>query len=382
MSGLCHFICLLMLCACHGNPSATKEKGGKRETADTAPEKEETRYVNSIRLTSPEKNGRYNFGEELTVSFENKDRSPIDSAAITLNGREIARLGKGEKRYTFRVPEGKAGHNILKVTAWHPDRKQGTASVPVLLKPAEAPVRYGYKIEKVFPHDTEAYTQGLLYRDGYLYESTGQYGESSIRKIDLTSGKALAVLNIDSRLFGEGITIFRDRIIQLTWRSGKGFIYDLATFSLKSTFTYRTEGWGITTAGDRLIMSDGSNRLYHLAPSTFNLLKETEVCDHNGEVTQLNELEYIDGMVWANVWLTDRIVVIDPETGAVQADLDLSELLTAAERKAIRDQDDVLNGIAWNPQTNTIYVTGKRWPKLFEITIQKKTTERHHERQN
>lgn len=255
------------------------------------------------------------------------------------------------------------------MTTWHPDQKRGSASVNIRLKPAEAPVKYTYDILKIYAHDPKAYTQGLLYQDGYMYEGTGQYGESSIRKIDMKTGNILSVLNIDNQLFGEGITIYKDKIYQITWRSGKGFIYDLKTFTLESTFKYNSEGWGITTAGDHLIMSDGTNKLYHIAPSDFNILKEVEVYDHKGEVTQLNELEYVDGLVWANVWLTNRIIAIDPETGVVKAELDMSDLLSPAEKAKINDKDDVLNGIAFNPEKKTFYLTGKRWPKMFEIKM-------------
>lgn len=373
MPYLYYLICFLVLCSCGGHSSKPKEKE-KTEVETTTPRKDEVKFVNSLKLTSPEKNKIYSFGEEIDIHFENKDRFPIDSSVITLNGHEIVRLGKGVKQHTFRIPEGKAGTHVLKVTTWHPEHKQGIVSVNIRLKPAEAPVRYTYRIEKVFPHDPKAYTQGLIYQDGYMYEGTGQYGESSIRKIDMKNGKVLSVLNIDNQLFGEGITIYKDKIYQITWRSGKGFIYDLSTFSLESTFTYNSEGWGITTANDHLIMSDGSNKLYHIAPSTFNIIKEIEVYDNNGEVTQLNELEYIDGLVWANVWLTDRIVAIDPETGVVKADMDMSDLLSPAEKAATNDKDDVLNGIALNPEKNTFYITGKRWPKMFEITVQKPQT--------
>ena len=170
-------------------------------------------------------------------------------------------------------------------------------------------------------------------------------------------------------MFGEGITIYKDKIYQITWRSRKGFIYDLNTFSLQSTFTYKTEGWGITTIGDKLIMSDGSNKLYHIVPSTFNVIKEVEVYDHRGAVSRLNELEYIDGLVWANVWMTDRIVAIDPETGAVVGEMNLENLLPARDKVRQDDTDDVLNGIAYNPEKKTFYLTGKKWPKMFEVEV-------------
>ena len=363
-----YFVCAILLYSCGGNNAAKSKESA--ETNVAAAKKDEVKYVNSIKLTSPEKNRMYDFGEELLIGFENKDRFPIDSSVIYIDGREVAKLGKDNNRYTLRIPDHKVGNTTIKVMAWHPENKRGVASVTIQVKPAEAPKQLSYEVVKVYPHDPKAYTQGLIYQDGYMYEGTGQYGESSIRKIDMKNGNILSVLSIDSQLFGEGITIYKDKIYQITWRSRKGFIYDLKTFTLESTFQYNSEGWGITTAGDHLIMSDGSNKLYHIAPSTFNIIKEVEVYDHNGEVTQLNELEYIDGLVWANVWLTDRIVVIDPETGVVKGELNMPNLLSAADKARTDDKDDVLNGIAWNPAKQTFYVTGKRWPKMFEINVQ------------
>ncbi len=368
MPYLYYFICLMLLCSCGGN--STREKGnGETEIALSTAGKNEVKYVNSIKITSPGKNKIYNFGEDITIQFENKEHFPIDSSSVFINGHEIARLGKNVNRHILRLPENKAGYTSIKIMSWHPDNKRSTATVRIRLKPTRAPEKYTYKILKVFPHDREAYTQGLQYWNGYLYEGTGQYGESSIRKTDMQSGNILSVLNIDSQYFGEGITICNDKIYQLTWRSKKGFIYNLKTFTLESTFNYNSEGWGITTVGEHLIMSDGSNKLYHVTPSGFSIIKEVEVYDHNGEVSQLNELEYVNGLVWANVWLTDRIVAIDPETGVVKAELDMTGLLPESDRAGLNEKDDVLNGIAWNAEKNTFYVTGKRWPKIFEIKI-------------
>lgn len=364
-----YFVCAVLLCSCGGNANRTKGKATP-ETVAAASSENKVNYVNSLKITSPEKNEVYKFGDQIVIHFDTKDRFPLDSSIIYLNGLVVAKLGKDEKSYTWKVPEGKVGNTTLKIIGWHPGNKQGVVSVTLEIKPDQAPRKYDYKVVKVYPHDPRAYTQGLLYQDGYMYESTGQYGESSIRKIDMNTGKVLSVLNIDSQLFGEGITIYKDKIYQITWRSRKGFVYDLKTFSLESGFHYNSEGWGITTAGDHLIMSDGSNKLYHIAPSTFNIMKEVEVYDHNGEVTQLNELEYIDGLVWANVWLTDRIVAIDPETGVVKAEIDMTGLLSPTDKARTNDKDDVLNGIAWNPEKKTFYLTGKRWPKLFEIKLQ------------
>lgn len=368
MPYLYYFICLVFLCSC-GENSTKGKKDGETVTVGSRAGKDEIKYVNSIRLTSPERNSTYRFGEEIVVEFETKDRFPIDSSSISIDGQEVARLGKNINRHAFRLPESKAGSRVLKVTCWHPGNKKSSTATYIRMKPVQAPQKYTYQIVRVIPHDRKAYTQGLQYWDGYLYEGTGQYGESTIRKTDLSKGEILSVLSINNQYFGEGITVYNDKIYQLTWRSRKGFIYDLKTFTLESTFNYNSEGWGITTAGNHLIMSDGSHKLYHMSPSGFGILKEVEVYDHNGEVSQLNELEYVNGLVWANVWLTDRIVAIDPETGVIKAELDMTGLLPASDRNGLDEKDDVLNGIAWNPEKNTFYVTGKRWPKIFEIKI-------------
>ncbi len=364
-----YYLLGIVLCCSCGSNSARKAEKRTAGTAVSAPVVREAAYVNSLKIISPEKNRMYSFGDQLDIRFDAKNRFPVDSSEIFINGHSVGKLGKDEKSFSWRLPEGKAGTYTLKIACWHPGNKKGTISQHFIVKPAQAPEKYGYEIVRTYPHDKKAYTQGLLYHDGYMYEGTGQYGESSIRKTDMNTGKIVSVLNIDNQLFGEGITIYKDKIYQITWRSRKGFVYDLKTFSPESSFRYNSEGWGITTAGDRLIMSDGSHKLYHIAPSTFNIIKETEVYDQQGEVTQLNELEYIDGWVWANIWLTDRIVAIDPETGVVKAELDMSHLLSSAERRSLDDKDDVLNGIAWNPEKKTFYLTGKRWPKLFEIKI-------------
>lgn len=366
MSYYYYLICLSLLISCGGNKPKANETA---ELPSVTESKDEVKYVNSIKLESPEKNSLYSYNDEISIVIRKKERFDLDSAEIFLNSKKIATIGKEILNYSFKIPEDQGGEATLKVIAHHPDKKRGVAVLPIRIKPDKAPRKYGYDIVKVYPHDAKAYTQGLTYLDGFMYEGTGQYGESSLRKVSMPDNKILSTLNIDSKLFGEGITIYKDKIYQITWKSHKGFVYDLKTFTLESTFNYNSEGWGITTAGDKLIMSDGSNKLYHIEPASFNIMKEVQVYDHNGEVKDLNELEYIDGLIWANVWLTNRIVIIHPETGAVVGELDMSKLLPQADRNKLDDEDDVLNGIAYNPEKNTIFLTGKRWPKLFEIKL-------------
>jgi len=226
------------------------------------------------------------------------------------------------------------------------------------------PMHYTYSIVNVYPHDKYAFTQGLIFVNGVLYESTGLYGNSSLRSVELETGNILQLYALPNQYFGEGITIFNNKIIQLTWRSNKGFLYDIHSFDLLQEFGYPTEGWGITNDGNRLIMSDGTATLYFLDPVTFEKVVEVEVHD-DGPVTELNELEYIQGEVYANIWKEEKIAIINPQTGQVNGWIDLSGI----ENPETQDTNNVLNGIAYDAEEDRLFVTGKRWPQLFEIRL-------------
>ncbi|MCI2429892.1 glutaminyl-peptide cyclotransferase [Candidatus Acetothermia bacterium] len=225
---------------------------------------------------------------------------------------------------------------------------------------------YGYKIVKTYPHDPYAFTQGLVYENGVLYEGTGLYGQSTLRMVELETGQVLKLRRLDPRYFGEGITIWKNRIVQLTWQEKTGFVYDKASFDLLKEFSYTTEGWGITHDGQKLIMSDGSAHLYFLDPETFQEIGRLTVTENDKPVVRLNELEFIKGVIYANIWQTDRIAVISLETGRVEAWIDLAGLLKPENRKG---SEDVLNGIAYDAQGDRFFVTGKLWPKLFHIEL-------------
>ncbi len=225
-------------------------------------------------------------------------------------------------------------------------------------------VVYTYKVVNTFPHDREAYTQGLAFDNGSLYEGTGGYASSSIRKVDLESGRVLQEYKLPTRYFGEGITLYKGTIIQLTWKSNTGFVYDRDSLNLLREFSYPTEGWGITYDGNRIVMSDGTSNLYFLDPQNFNTTGYIEVHDKNGPVNKLNELEYINGKLLANVWGTANIVIIEPVDGSVTGWIDLSGLLDTGY---YNNHVDVLNGIAYDAKTGRMFVTGKLWPLLFEI---------------
>ncbi len=227
-----------------------------------------------------------------------------------------------------------------------------------------API-YGYRIVNVYPHDPKAFTQGLIFEDGVLYEGTGLYGKSELRKTELETGKILKSLRLPAQYFGEGITIWKKEIIQLTWREKKGFVYGKETFDLAREFSYPTEGWGLTHDDKNLIMSDGSSYLYFLNPQSFKQTGRIEVIDNGFPVANLNELEYVRGKILANVWLTNRIAIISPDTGAVEAWLDLSALTHTLRLS----KGNVLNGVAYDSEHDRLFVTGKFWPELFEIQI-------------
>src|SRR4030042_2466101 len=225
---------------------------------------------------------------------------------------------------------------------------------------------YTYQVLNTYPHDMSAFTEGLVFEDGVLYEGTGLYGYSNRRRVDLETGKVLQIRELPSQYFGEGITIYKNKIIQLTWKSHLGLVYDKSNFELLQEFNYPTEGWGITYDGSYLIMSDGTSILHFLDPETFEEISQIEVHENNIPVTKINELEYVQGEIFANIWLTERIARINPLTGQVTRWIDLKGILSPEERS---EKVDVLNGIAYDAKNNRLLGTGKFWPKLFEIEL-------------
>jgi glutaminyl-peptide cyclotransferase len=222
---------------------------------------------------------------------------------------------------------------------------------------------YTYSVTKTYPHDTSAFTEGLVFSNGSLYESTGEYGESSLRRVDLDTGKVLQQYNLSAEYFGEGVTTVDGSLVQLTWANNVGFVYDANSFAVERNFSYSTQGWGLTYDGTSLIMSDGDSTLIFLNPQTFKVTRQVNVKDGNQSVTNINELEYINGDVYANIWMTNKIAIINPQTGQVKGWINLAGIYQPTS------YDSVLNGIAYDQQTNRLFVTGKNWPNLYEITI-------------
>jgi glutamine cyclotransferase len=225
---------------------------------------------------------------------------------------------------------------------------------------------YSYEIAAVYPHDPSAFTQGLVYYNGFLYEGTGLHGASSLRQVRLDDGLIIKGLLLPEQYFGEGITIVDNRIIQLTWKEYTGFVYDLDSFTQLEQFTYPTEGWGLTFDGQYLIMSDGTSTLTFLDPKDYSQVKQIAVTSKTGPIEHLNELEYIDGVIYANIWQSDQVVLINPKNGDVIGWIDFSDLRSHLNAE---HQIDVLNGIAFNPDTGQLLITGKLWPSIFAVEI-------------
>lgn len=240
--------------------------------------------------------------------------------------------------------------------------------LPVSLAADDVPSHYSYQVIHRYPHDAAAFTEGLAIAGDMLYESTGLNGASSLRQVDLATGQTLARLDLPTAYFGEGMTLFEGSLYQLTWQSHIGFIYDLACFCQRGTFSYDGEGWGLTHDADNLIMSDGTDRIRFLDPHTFAVVRTISVRDSDRDtpLTNINELEYVNGEIYANIWQTDRIARINPATGALLGWIDLAGLLPAGDRAP---GTDVLNGIAYDAATNRLFVTGKNWPTLFQIAL-------------
>lgn len=228
------------------------------------------------------------------------------------------------------------------------------------------PKIYGFRVINAYPHDRRSYTQGLIYVDGAMYEGTGHKGLSALKEVDIETGKTIREQKMDSKIFGEGITVMGDKVYQLSWQAATGFVYRLEDFEPIGHFYYQGEGWGLTHNGEQLIMSNGSHRISFHDPETYEELRHIEVYDDQNSVGYLNELEYIDGKIYANVWQKDDIVIIDPASGKVEGRIRLKGLLTKPDRDG---STDVLNGIAYNPETGRLFVTGKFWSKLFEIEV-------------
>jgi glutaminyl-peptide cyclotransferase len=325
----------------------------------------------NLNFITPQEDQVFKIGQDMLMKLKFTDTAKQpDSVKFMADSKPIMTVRKISEPVTWNTQNAKAGAHNIEVIAFYAANISEQVSIQVRLVSGSPAQIYSYTVRNTYPHDANAYTQGLIYNDNCLFEGTGLYGQSTLRKVKLNTGEILKVFNLPSNVFGEGITTFNNKIIQITWREQVAFLYDKESFSQLNKFYYpMKEGWGITNDGTNLIMSDGSATLYFLDKEYFTEVGRLEVCDDKGPVERLNELEYIEGEIWANVYTTDTIVRINPKNGVVTGKIDMSGLLKPADRA---QNSEVLNGIAYDLQGKKIFVTGKNWPKLFEITVQQK----------
>jgi len=319
-------------------------------------------------LNSPNK---IQTNQELTISISEKGDQPIDSVQFSIDLKKIESNGNSAKLNVSDFTLGK--HTITAIVFY--ENKTKKVNKPIYFMADSAPDIYTYKIINTYPHDKGAYTQGLEFYNGFLYEGTGRKGSSSIRKVELTTGKVLQQQDLAETYFGEGITIFKNKIYQLTWQSGIGFVYDVETFEKEKEFKYTKsrEGWGLTHNGEKLIKTDGTERIWFLNPETLKEESYIEAYTNTQKVEKLNELEYINGKIYANIWQKNSILIVNPTSGKVEGVANLNSLKTEIlKEQTLDDSDEVLNGIAFDKENNRIFVTGKHWSKLYEIELIKK----------
>jgi len=320
------------------------------------------------KLISPKPNAVITSGDSVRIGLTqiNSDIK-IDSIAIAAGRKTGVTVPGNPGSIYWQSADSRVGQTTLKVMVYYADSMQESHNVNMVILSDIAPIKYSYRVIKKYPHDQEAYTQGLFFDNGVLFESTGLEGKSSLRIVNIVTGSPEKLVTLAPQYFGEGIALFKDRIYQITYKSQVGFVYDKKTLQQIRSFDYQIrEGWGLTTDQKNLIMSDGSAQLFFIEPEFFTQVDKIEVFDNKGMIDSLNEIEYIKGKVLANVYGQTYIVVIDPALGKVTGKVELRDLIPKGSQG---DYGRVLNGIAYNPVTGHLYVTGKNWPVLYEIEL-------------
>lgn len=300
----------------------------------------------------------------LSISVKEINNNPIDSIQYFLNGKQLL------SNENIDIKSQRLGKQAISATVFY-EGKERKLTNTIFFMADQPPVIYSYEIINEFPHDSSAFTQGFEYYKGFLYESTGQYGQSSLRKVILETGEVIKKIDIDKKYFAEGMTILNDKIYQLTWQKKKGFIYDIETFELIKSFKYKQskEGWGLTNNGKKLIKTDGTDKMWFIDSETLKEEYFIETYTDKRKAEKLNELEYIKGEIYANIWQQNSILIVNPINGAIEGIVNLKGLQKKAGQ---RGEDNVLNGIAYDEKNSRLFVTGKNWNKVFEIKVIKK----------
>lgn len=310
--------------------------------------------------------------DQIKISLSEENNFPIDEVTFFVNGKEMTSTNLS---FTLDTKNYGTGKLIVSAMVAYGDQKSKRVNTSIEILSNIPFTSYDFKIINTYPHDSNAYTQGLEFHNGFLYETTGQYGESSLRKVELKTGKVIKKIDLNKRYFGEGMTIFNDDLFFLTWKANKGFIYNLETMELKSEFSYNKskEGWGLTHSQTELIKSDGTSKIWFLDPNTQQEKRYIEAYTDKQSLNRLNELEFINGKIYANYWQKPLIAIINPNNGVVEGIINLTRLVKEMEKsQKLLKEDDVLNGIAFDKKNNRMFVTGKNWGKLFEIELIKK----------
>lgn len=316
------------------------------------------------RMTSPKMNTEFSIGEEVAFQF---DAGELQIDSVVVSGPDFSQKFSGGS-FSWTPQTGRTGRFNFNAAVYCNGNVETHYPRLIMLSDVE-PEQLTYEVINTYPHSTSAYTQGLFFLGEDLIESTGQTGESVIKKVKLESGQELINTPIGDEYFGEGSTLYNDEIYMVTWTSQVGFVFD-TNLNQQRSFQYAMQGWGLTTIGDSLLMTDGSEKMYFMNPGDFSEIDHLEVYNNETAVDNLNELELIGGQVYANEWQTDNVHVIDPSSGKILKTIDFSGLLTPLEQQSA----DVLNGIAYHAGTNRLFVTGKNWPKIFEVKLKPKNT--------
>ncbi len=320
-----------------------------------------------FKIQSPKK---VTLADQVNVTVAEESGKAFEKAIFFVNGKEVP---SGNDSFTLNTEDYGVGKIRISAMVYYGDNKSKRVNGSLEVFSGTPYQAYNYKIVNTYPHDSNAFTQGLEFRDGFLFESTGQRNESTIRKVELETGKVLQKKDIDGRYFGEGITFLNDNLFFLTWQSGKGFIFDPKDFTEKGEFAYgrSKQGWGLTNNGTELIKSDGTNKIWFLDAETQKEKRSIQAYTNNRAIGELNELEYIDGKIYANYWQKPLIAIINPDTGIVEGIINLDGLVKEQRKIQKLKQDDVLNGIAYDKDKKRLFVTGKNWTKLYEIELVK-----------
>jgi glutaminyl-peptide cyclotransferase len=324
-----------------------------------------------VEFVKPFNNSSFKVGEPITFQMRKViDSISIDSIRFSIEGQFYSTLSGNKLEILWNSENSKLGHISVQAIAYASNGRKGIISMIVQILSDTKPIQYTYKILKVYPHDRNAYVQGLIYEKGYFYESDGEYGKSALRRVKLETGESVSYISMDPSIFAEGIAIDNDKIFQITYKEHIGFVYDKATFKLIRKFNYDyDEGWGLEFDGKNFMMTDGGYTIYFIEPEYFTQVGKIEVTSDEGTIDSINELELIQGKLYANVYMQDYVLIIDPKSGKVLGQIDFKGILP---KKDYDSNTNVLNGIAWNPENGHLFITGKNWPRLFEVEVVKK----------